>query len=185
MLGLFFLLLSTIPRCTCFGFFGEGQKAKIIMFSTMLVEDNGNFRQALKLALQEQFPSMNMIEARSGEEAIERVHSQSVDFIFMDINLPGQNGLKTTQKIRADYQDIPIAILTGHDLLEYRYAAIEAGANCFVNKNDFNLGNFFTVINCFQYAKQNGRKPICVRGLSGFDWKNEFSSLRLPKPDLR
>lgn len=142
------------------------------MFSTMLVEDNRNFRQALKLALQDQFPSMNIIEAGSGEEAIERVHSQSVDLIFMDINLPGQNGLKATQKIRADYQDLPIAILTGHDFPEYKKAAIEVGANCFVDKKTFKLEELFTVVNCFQNAKQNGRKPVCVRGLSGFDWKN-------------
>ena len=142
------------------------------MFSTMLVEDNRNFRQALKFALRDQFPSMNFIGAGSGEEAIERVHSHSVDFIFMDIDLPGLNGLKATQKIRADYQNIPIAILTGHDSPENRKAAIEGGANCLVDKNALKLEELFTVVNCFQNAKQNGRKPICVRGSSGFDWKN-------------
>jgi CheY-like chemotaxis protein len=55
------------------------------MFRTMLVEDSLNFRKVLRDTLQDQFPSMDIIEAGSGDEAIKKVGSQSVDLIFMDI----------------------------------------------------------------------------------------------------
>jgi len=52
----------------------------------------------------------------------------------MDIQLPGENGLELTRKIKADYPDIIIIILTSHDSPEYREAATRCGANYFFLK---------------------------------------------------
>jgi DNA-binding NarL/FixJ family response regulator len=136
-----------------------------LTFRTMLVEDSLNFRKVLRDTLQDQFPSVEIIEAGSGDEAIKKVASQPVDLIFMDINLPGKNGLRTTKEIRADYPNIPVAVLTGYDSPEYQQAAIEKGASCFIDKGAFKWEEIFTIVNCFQNAKQNGRVPACVQGL--------------------
>jgi DNA-binding NarL/FixJ family response regulator len=55
----------------------------------------------------------------------------------MDIHLPGVNGLQLTQKIKKDFPDINIAILTDYDLPEYRQAAIQCGADRFYVKSSF------------------------------------------------
>jgi CheY-like chemotaxis protein len=70
------------------------------MFKTMLVEDNSIFRESLRDSLQLQFPAMEIAEARDGREALERIDSLSPNLIFMDIRLPGQNGLELTEKIK-------------------------------------------------------------------------------------
>lgn len=63
------------------------------MFKAMLVEDNPSFRQVVKNDLQDQFPSMDIIEAGDGVEAFQKIDSHPPNLIFMDIQLPGENGL--------------------------------------------------------------------------------------------
>ncbi len=116
------------------------------MFETMLVEDNSSFRQLVKDDLQSQFPSMNIIEAEDGVEAFQKIDSHPPNLIFMDIKLPGENGLELTRKIKARYPDIIIIILTSHDLPEYREAATQCKANYFLSKGSINEGEIFTLV---------------------------------------
>ncbi len=104
------------------------------MFTTMLVEDNSSFRQEVKRNLQLQFPSMNIIEAAEGVEALQKVDSNLPNLIFMDIRLPGENGLELTRKIKANHPDIVVIMLTSHDSPEYREAATQCKANYFLSK---------------------------------------------------
>jgi DNA-binding NarL/FixJ family response regulator len=128
----------------------------------MTVEDHISFRTVLKNELLSKFPSMEVIEAGSGEEALEKLGSHPMDLVFMDIKLPGQNGFEVTKKIKADYPDTRVAFLTSHNLPEYKEAAVRCGASCFMSKASFRLENIFTLISCFQKAKLNGRKPSCL-----------------------
>ncbi len=105
------------------------------MFKTMLIEDNSSFRQLVKNSLQDQFPSMKIIEAADGIEAFQKINSHPPNLIFMDIELPGENGLQLTRKIKADHPEIIIIILTSHDLPEYREAATQNKADYFFSKD--------------------------------------------------
>jgi DNA-binding NarL/FixJ family response regulator len=105
------------------------------MFKTMLVEDNTIFRESLRDGLQLQFPSMEIAEAGNGPEALERIDSLSPNLIFMDIRLPGQNGLELTEKIKKLYPEITVIILTNYDLPEYREAAARFKADHFLSKD--------------------------------------------------
>ena len=139
------------------------------MLRTLIVEDNIPFRKGIKSELLSQFPSMELIEAGSGEEALETVGSHPVDVVFMDIKLPGQSGLEATKRIKTDYPDTTIAILTSYELPEYKEAAIRCGASCFIRKVFFEWEEIFTFIRCFQKAKLNGRKPNCIRFAGRFE----------------
>jgi DNA-binding NarL/FixJ family response regulator len=116
------------------------------MFRIMLVEDNPSFRQVLKNNLQDQFPSMDIIEAADGIEALKKIDSHPPNLIFMDIRLPGENGLELTRKIKADYPDIIIIILTSHDLPEYREAATRWKANYFLSKGSIITDEVFKLV---------------------------------------
>jgi len=107
------------------------------MLRILIVEDNQIFREAFKSRLNEDFPSMVIKEASNGDEALQRVDEAHPDLIFMDIRLPGANGLQLTQKIKKDLPDIRVAILTDYDLPEYRQAAVEYGADRFFVKSSF------------------------------------------------
>jgi CheY-like chemotaxis protein len=106
------------------------------MFNALLVEDNVSFRQALSDVLLSYFPSINVDEAGDGEEALSKIEYQRPNLILMDIQLPGENGLGITKKIKQVYEDIVIVILTNNDLPEYRQQAFRNGADYFIAKGD-------------------------------------------------
>ena len=116
------------------------------MFRTMLVEDSPSFRQVVKDNLQDQFPSMDIIEAADGAEAFQKIDSYPPNLIFMDISLPGENGLELTGKIKADYPDVIIIILTSHDSPEYKEAAMRYKADYFFSKGSLLNDGVFTLV---------------------------------------
>jgi DNA-binding NarL/FixJ family response regulator len=104
------------------------------MLSVLLVEDNRIYREAFKGNLHQYFPVMSIVEAGNAEEALQKIKATPPDLIFMDIRLPGMNGLQLTQRVKKDFPKIPVVILTGYDLPEYREAAIQYGADGFFVK---------------------------------------------------
>lgn len=115
-------------------------------FKALIVEDDETFRLTFKKLLLSRFPHMDVAEAEKGDEAIEKIISFSPDIVFMDIKLPGENGLKVTKRIRGRYPDIPIIILTSYDLPEYRQAARACGANHFTSKHSTSAEEIFSLI---------------------------------------
>ena len=105
----------------------------------LIVEDSHSFRQVLKENLHSRFPSMEIFEAADGEKVLQIVEAESPNLVFMDIQLPGENGLSLTQKIKARYPHIIIVVITTYDIPEYREAAFRYGANRFFFKRFFRL----------------------------------------------
>ncbi len=105
------------------------------MIRILIVEDNASFRQSFKDILLFQSPSIVIEEAAEGNEALKKVDTFFPDLIFMDINLPVENGLFLTQKVKKDHPEIIICILTSCDLPQYREAALQCGASCFITKD--------------------------------------------------
>ena len=111
----------------------------IEMFKILIVEDHPIFRQLLRYILKELFPSMVIEEAAERVEAMQKVDSLCPDLIFMDIRLPGENGLDLTRKIKIKYPDVRVAILTRADFPECREAAKQYGANYFMAKDSITI----------------------------------------------
>jgi DNA-binding NarL/FixJ family response regulator len=103
----------------------------------LLVEDNAFFREFLKETMHFRLPSVDILEAANGEEAIKKIETLSPDAVFMDLRLPGENGLELTRKIKAQHPSMIVVILTNYDLPEYRDAAYQSGADHFVSKDSF------------------------------------------------
>jgi DNA-binding NarL/FixJ family response regulator len=104
------------------------------MFRTLIVEDNATFRRSLKELLCARFPSMAVEEAGDGEEALQKIDALVPDLIFMDIKLPGENGLQVTKKVKTGYPQIIVVVLTYYDSPEHREAASQCGADYFLSK---------------------------------------------------
>ena len=105
------------------------------MFKALIIEDSQIFRRTLRGALCSRFPHMVVDEAADGPEARQKIDAFQPNLIFMDIRLPGENGLELTKKIKKDYPKMIIIILTNYDIPEYRQAAYEYGANYFLTKD--------------------------------------------------
>ena len=116
------------------------------MFRTMLVEDSYVFRQVVKLYLQSEFPSMSIVEAADGVEALKEINSCPPNLIFMDFILPGENGLELTSKIKASHPDIMIIVLTSYDLQEIQKVATQCKPDYFFNKGSIATGEIATLV---------------------------------------
>ncbi len=107
-------------------------------FKFLIIEDNHIFRQSLRETLQISFPGSAIVEATNGVEALEGIESFFPDIILMDLRLPGESGLRLTQKIKALYPDMTIFILTNYNEPECREAAFRYGADRFIPKESLN-----------------------------------------------
>jgi DNA-binding NarL/FixJ family response regulator len=103
----------------------------------LIVEDNAFFLQFFRETLHSRFPSLEISEAADGEEAMQKIKALQPEAIFMDLRLPGESGLELTKKIKAQYPNIIVVIVTNYDLPEYRKAAYESKADHFISKDSF------------------------------------------------
>lgn len=127
----------------------------------LIVEDNAFFLQFLKETIHLRFPSIETLEAANGEEAMRKIEAHQPAAIFMDIRLPGENGLELTKKIKAQYPDIVVVILTNYDLPEYREAAYRSGADHFITKDSFlDMVNSILTNQDIQRANSNRSEPV-------------------------
>jgi DNA-binding NarL/FixJ family response regulator len=115
-------------------------------FKVLIVEDSGYFRQFLKETLQSGFPEMEILEAVDGEQALKKITALLPHLVFMDIRLPGESGLEITRKIKAQYPDISVIILTSYDLPEYREAAKEYQADHFLSKGTTTMESILALV---------------------------------------
>jgi CheY-like chemotaxis protein len=99
----------------------------------LLVEDFDDTRLMMKMWLMRN--GYRVIEAETGEEAIDMAQRERPDLIIMDVMMPGMNGLDATQRIR-EYQALrgtPIVAVSAYGANEYRSLAIEAGCDEYVS----------------------------------------------------
>jgi len=75
-------------------------------------------------------------DARSGEEAVEKLGHERFDLILLDVNLPGMSGLEACRVIRREtlVPDVPIIMLTVRDAEKDIVEALDAGADDYVVK---------------------------------------------------
>jgi YesN/AraC family two-component response regulator len=104
------------------------------MTKILIVDDNATFRQSLRGILSNSFPSITLEEAADGKEALKKIEYFLPDLIFMDIKLPGENGLHLTKKIKNTNPDITVFVITSYNMPEYQDAAQRCGANYFLSK---------------------------------------------------
>jgi two-component system, NarL family, response regulator DegU len=72
--------------------------------------------------------------AQNGEEALSAVEKCRPQVVLMDLQMPKMNGLEATAELHQHYPELPVIILTAHDLPTLREACIKHGAYGFVTK---------------------------------------------------
>jgi len=124
------------------------------MLRTLLVDDNASFRHSFREHLCQHAPGMDVVEAGSVRDALAKFAETSPDMVFIDIDLAGESGLELTRTLREHHAYTPIAILTNHDLPEYREAARESGANYFFSKSASSMEEVLTLVDSVSFERQ-------------------------------
>lgn len=103
-------------------------------FSILIADDHNVMRKTLRMWLQKKFPNMQIIEAYSGEQALELLEGQDIQIVLMDINLNGTNGITTTIKIKELYPKMAVIVLSIQESERYQTESKHAGADAYVIK---------------------------------------------------
>lgn len=97
----------------------------------LVVDDDPQIRRVMKATLVGH--NYEVIEARTGEDALEKFPQEMPSLILLDMNMPGIGGLETCRAIRAG-SDIPVIILSVRNTEKDKVAALDAGADDYVTK---------------------------------------------------
>ncbi|KAB2880207.1 response regulator [bacterium] len=108
----------------------------------MIVDDEDEVREMIRRILR--FSQFNVIEARDGNEGMEMALSHQPDLITLDIMMPGKDGIKMCEELKANplTKHIPVIVLT---VAGNRKKVMNAGADHYMNKL-FSIDEFIKVI---------------------------------------
>ena len=118
----------------------------MINTNVLIVEDNKTFRQTLKSFLIIKYPNLRIFEAENASKTMEIIETDPPDLVFMDIRLPDGNGFRLTERIKEQYPQTTIFIITNHDSIEYRNAADQCGADGFLSKRASTLSAIINAV---------------------------------------
>ena len=97
----------------------------------LVVDDDPQIRRVMRATLVGH--NYEVIEARTGEDALEMIPQEAPNLVLLDMNMPGMGGLETCRTIRAGL-DIPVIILSVRNSEKDKVAALDAGADDYVTK---------------------------------------------------
>ena len=104
------------------------------MIRTILAEDNTTTLELIEshLAID---PFIEIVgKVQTGLALIPLARNVKPDLVLMDMHMPELNGIEATLKLKTEFKDLKIIMLTSYDLKEYRKASKDAGADAYVLK---------------------------------------------------
>jgi two-component system KDP operon response regulator KdpE len=97
----------------------------------LVVDDEPQIRRVLRMALTDH--SYEVEDARSGEEAMEKISTEKFDLILLDMNMPGMGGIATCRALREKIDAVIIMVTVRNTEVE-KVACLDAGADDYVTK---------------------------------------------------
>ena len=97
----------------------------------LVVDDEPQMRRVLRASLG--VDGFEVVEAGSSQEALRKLDAGFCDFVLLDLNLPGLDGIATCRAIRTGSQ-VPIIVISIRASERDKVAALEAGADDYITK---------------------------------------------------
>ncbi len=98
----------------------------------LIVDDQLRARQSLKAVVTTWLQIDQIMEAKTGEQAMTRVEEWLPHVVLMDARMPVMDGIEATRRIKARWPKIKVIVLSIY--AEYRKDALAAGADLFIGK---------------------------------------------------
>jgi len=104
------------------------------MINVLLADDHSIVRAGLCRIVEESGDMAVVAEASDGREAIRLVREHRPDVAVVDISMPEIGGLEVIHRLRPEFPDLPILVLTMYEEQQYAVRVIEAGAMGYITK---------------------------------------------------
>jgi DNA-binding NarL/FixJ family response regulator len=149
----------------------------------MVVDDHALVRRGLTYVVKEGFPDADVVEAESAAVALEFFQSGSVvDLALVDVRMPDLDGLELLRAIKADWDSVPVIMLSTYENAPYVKRALADGASGYLLK-DATPEDLSQAINVAMSGSGNVLSPRVIQNLFDEDAsvggvngrRNEFS----------
>lgn len=97
----------------------------------LVVDDDPQIRRTMKATLTARHYEVS--DSRNGEDALDKLRSETYDLVLLDMNMPGTGGIETCRLIRSS-SDVAIIMLTVNNTERDKVEALDAGADDYVTK---------------------------------------------------
>ena len=111
--------------------FRDDGKCKIV-----LADDHAMLRQGIKKIIEEEDNLEVVGEVSDGLELIDFLNNNRANLVLLDISMPNVRGIEAINEVRRAYPGVKVPMLTMHNNKEYLYAAISAGADGYLLKEN-------------------------------------------------
>lgn len=118
--------------------------------SMMIVDDDAATRELLGTILRSQF-SAQVVTAKDGIEAMRNCRQNKFDIIWLDIDMPGNDGFEVLKVVKGINPEQFIAMVSAHSSLDYVKKSVELGAKGFIVK-PFSTAKVKSILDKFQAA---------------------------------
>jgi len=98
----------------------------------LVIDDEAEIRRSVRMILE--YEGYDVLEASSGPEGVALAEKESPELVFLDVKMPGMDGLEALQRIRAVNETLPVVIISGHGTVSTAVEATKAGAFDFIEK---------------------------------------------------
>jgi len=96
----------------------------------LIVDDHPGFRQVIRAFL----PDGVVVECDDGSAVLAYYAAEQPDWVLMDIEMRSMDGFTATRRLKAQYPDAHVIIISNHGEAEFRRAAEELGTEGFLHK---------------------------------------------------
>ncbi len=98
----------------------------------LVVDDDPAVAQSFDQVLARQ--GHTVVSAETGQQALNKVAHDDYDAVFIDIMMPGMDGIEVAEQLQETHPSLPVVIITGYGSAEHRARAAAAGVRGFLCK---------------------------------------------------
>jgi two-component system nitrogen regulation response regulator NtrX len=102
------------------------------MTKVLIIDDEKSIRNALRDILE--YEKMQVEEANTGTEGLQKLEKEKYDLVLCDIKMPGIDGIEVLEKINEQGYSSPVVMISGHGTIETAVEAVKKGAFDFIAK---------------------------------------------------
>jgi two-component system, NarL family, invasion response regulator UvrY len=103
------------------------------MIKVLIADDHPVVRRGVREILSDE-PDLEILETADAQEASRLIENQTLDFVVLDLDMPGKHGLDLLKEIKRKRPNLPVLILSVYPEEQFAVRLLKAGASGFVSK---------------------------------------------------
>jgi two-component system nitrogen regulation response regulator NtrX len=127
----------------------------------LVIDDESAIRDSLKMILE--YEGYEFLGCATGDDGIATVAREPVDMVFLDIKMPGMDGLETLGRIKSAAADLPVVMISGHGTVATAVEATKLGAFDFIEKPLATDRVLLTIRNAIGFSQLQSENKALLR----------------------